>query len=152
MQQLSGIDSSFLSMETPTQQGHVAGVVIVDPEAAPEGWGFATIKELIASRLHLLPPFRRRLVTVPLDLDQPYWIEDPDFDLDFHLRHIAVPAPGDEAQLADLVARIHARPLVGALPEPMRVTCSPPRTKSTARARASSEARSPLAGRAPPER
>ncbi len=111
MRQLSGIDSSFLNMETPTQQGHVAGVVVVDPATAPPGWGFETIKELIASRLHLLPPFRRRLVTVPLDLDHPYWIEDPDFDLDYHLRHIAVPAPGHDAQLADLVARIHARPL-----------------------------------------
>ncbi len=111
MRQLSGIDSSFLNMETARQQGHVAGVVVLDPTSAPADWGFGTIKELIAGRLHLLPPFRRRLASVPFDLDHPYWIEDPDFDLDFHLRHIAVPAPGDDAQLADLVARIHARPL-----------------------------------------
>ncbi len=111
MQQLTGVDATFLNMETPTQQGHVGGVVVVDPSTAPPGWGFATLRRLIEERIHLLPPFRRRLVTVPLDVDRPYWIEDPHFDLDFHLRHIAVPPPGGPAELADLVARIHERPL-----------------------------------------
>jgi WS/DGAT/MGAT family acyltransferase len=116
VRQLNGIDTSFLNMETPTQRGHVAGVVIVDPSTAPDGWGFDTVRELIESRIHLLPPFRRRLVTVPFEVDQPYWIEDPHFDLDFHLRHIAVPAPGGAEQLAALVARIHERPLDRARP------------------------------------
>ncbi|MCP3973683.1 MAG: wax ester/triacylglycerol synthase family O-acyltransferase [bacterium] len=116
MRQLNGLDTSFLNMETPSQQGHVAGVVILDPSTAPEGWGYDSIRELIEERIHLLPPFRRRLVTVPFEVDQPYWIEDPDFDLDFHLRHIAVPAPGGDEQLAALVARIHERPLDRARP------------------------------------
>jgi WS/DGAT/MGAT family acyltransferase len=98
-------------METPTQQGHVGGVVIVDPSTAPDGWGFATIRRLIEDRIHLLPPFRRRLVSVPLEVDNPYWVEDATFDLDFHLRHIAVPSPGGRTELAELVARIHERPL-----------------------------------------
>ena len=111
MQQLSGVDASFLNMETATQQGHIGGVVVVDPSTAPEGWGFDTIRRLIEERVHLLPPFRRKLVNVPLDIDHPYWIEDTHFDLDFHLRHIAAPAPGSREELANLVARIHARPL-----------------------------------------
>ncbi|MBT8164997.1 MAG: wax ester/triacylglycerol synthase family O-acyltransferase [Acidimicrobiia bacterium] len=111
MHQLNGIDTTFLNMETPTQQGHVGGVVIVDPSTAPGEWGFATIRQLIEDRIHLLPPFRRRLVTVPLEVDNPYWVEDAHFDLDFHLRHIAVPSPGGRTELAELVARIHERPL-----------------------------------------
>ena len=111
MQQLTGLDASFLNLETSTQHGHVAGVVILDPSTAPNGFDFETLRELIASRIHLLPPFRRKLVSVPFGLDHPYWIEDPEFDLDFHVRHIAVPPPGDHRQLAELVARIHARPL-----------------------------------------
>jgi len=111
VRQLNGIDASFLNMETPSQQGHVGGVVIVDLSTAPPGWGFETLRHLIEERLHLLPPFRRRLLTVPLEVDHPYWIDDPHFDLSFHLRHIAVPPPGGPAELADLVARIHERPL-----------------------------------------
>ena len=101
----------LVDMETATQQGHIGGVVVVDPSTAPEGWGFDTIRRLIEERVHLLPPFRRKLVNVPLDIDHPYWIEDTHFDLDFHLRHIAAPAPGSREELANLVARIHARPL-----------------------------------------
>lgn len=111
MQQLSGVDAGFLNLETPFQQGHVGGVVVVDPSMAPEGWGFDTLRALIERRIHLLPPFRKRLLPVPLGFDNPYWIDDPHFDLSFHLRHIAVPPPGDQAELANLVARIHARPL-----------------------------------------
>ena len=116
MQQLTGIDAGFLNMETPVQQGHVGGIVIVDPSTAPDGWGFETIRQVLEDRLPLLPPFRRRLVTVPFDLDHPYWIEDPDFDLDFHLRHIGVPPPGDWQALSTLVSRIHERPLDRAKP------------------------------------
>ena len=116
VEQLTGLDASFLNLETPTQQGHVGGVVILDPSTAPDGWGLAELTTLIEARIHLLPPFRRRLLPVPLGVDQPYWIEDPDFDLSYHLRHIAVPAPGGKEQLAELVARIHERPLDRARP------------------------------------
>jgi diacylglycerol O-acyltransferase len=111
MKQLTGLDSSFLRMETPTTYGHVASLAIFDPATAPHALGYEDVRALIESRLHLVPPFRRRLVDVPLGIDHPYWIEDPDFDLDYHLRHIAVPPPGDRFQLAELAVRISARHL-----------------------------------------
>ena len=70
----------------------------------------------MAGRIHLLPPFRWRLVEVPFGLDHPYWFDDPDFDLDFHIRELALPAPGDQRMLAEQVARIVARPLDRARP------------------------------------
>src|SRR3954447_17568115 len=111
MKQLTGLDSSFLRMETPTTYGHVASLAIFDLATAPHALGYEDVRALIESRLHLVPPFRRRLVEVPLGIDHPYWIEDPDFDLDYHLRHIAVPPPGDRFQLAELAVRIAARHL-----------------------------------------
>ncbi|MBW2280934.1 MAG: wax ester/triacylglycerol synthase family O-acyltransferase [Deltaproteobacteria bacterium] len=111
MQQLSGLDTSFLNMETPTTYGHVSGLTIYDPSTASEPVTFERLKDLIEERMHLVPLYRRRLVEVPLGLDHPYWIEDPDFDLDFHMRHIAVPPPGTPQQLSALVSRIAARPL-----------------------------------------
>ncbi len=72
----------------------------------PGGFSYEKVRDFYSSRLHLAAPFRRRLVEVPLGLHHPLWIEDPDFDLDHHLRHIAVPAPGGERQLADLVSRL----------------------------------------------
>jgi WS/DGAT/MGAT family acyltransferase len=66
---------------------------------------------VVESRLPLVPLLRRRLVEVPLGLDQPYWIEDPDFDIEFHVRELALPAPGSDRQLAEQAARLHARPL-----------------------------------------
>jgi diacylglycerol O-acyltransferase / wax synthase len=111
MQQLSGLDSAFLTMETRTVQGHVGSVCVIDPSTAPEPLTLERFTWLIESRLPLVPPFRRRLVEVPLGLDFPYWIEDPDFDIEFHVRELALPAPGNARQLKDQVARIHARPL-----------------------------------------
>jgi len=111
MQQLSGLDTSFLNMETPTTYGHVCGLAVFDPSTASRRMQLDDLKELIEERIHLLPPYRRRLVEVPLGLDHPYWIEDPDFDIDFHVRHIGLPPPGDRRQLAEQVSRIVARPL-----------------------------------------
>lgn len=116
MRQLSGLDAMFLSLERPGLPLHVASVILVDPATAPDGFGYQTVIETYRNRLHLLPPFRWRLVETPLGLDHPYWIDDPDFDLEYHVRHIAVPEPGDPQTLADIVARIHARPLDRARP------------------------------------
>ena len=74
------------------------------------------MRALVEERLHLIPPMRRRLAPIPLGLDHPFWIEDPDFDLDYHLRHIAVPPPGTREQVAELAARIAARHLDRAHP------------------------------------
>lgn len=111
MRQLSGIDNGFLVMEGPTNFGHVSSMTVYDPSDAPGGAGYEATYKLIEERMHQVPLFRRRLVEVPLGLDLPYWVEDPDFDLDFHVRHHAVPPPGTDEQLADVISRIIARPL-----------------------------------------
>jgi WS/DGAT/MGAT family acyltransferase len=111
MQQLSGLDNAFLLMEAGGQLGHVASLIVFDATGLADRSFRDALEETLERRLDQLPPYRRRLVEVPFDLDRPYWIEDPNFDLDFHLRHIAVPPPGDDQQLSELVARIHARPL-----------------------------------------
>jgi diacylglycerol O-acyltransferase len=112
MRQLTSLDAQFLAVETPRTYGHVGGLAIYDPSTAPGGeLGVAEICALVAERLHLLPPFRWKLTEVPFGLDLPYWIEDPDFDLDFHIRESAVPPPGDARRVAETVARIFARPL-----------------------------------------
>ena len=116
MQQLSGLDSSFLAMETPGVYGHVGSVCVVDPKSRPEPLDLHTLTEFVASRLPLVPVFRQRLLEVPLGLDHPYWIDDPEFDIEFHIREIALPEPGSGAQLEEQVARLHARRLDRARP------------------------------------
>ncbi len=111
MQQLTGLDNAFLAMETSAVYGHVGSVCVLDPTTAPEPLTLERLQGVIASRLHLVPPFRRRLAEVPFGFDQPYWIEDPDFDIEFHVREISLSAPGDDRQLAEQAARLHARPL-----------------------------------------
>jgi diacylglycerol O-acyltransferase / wax synthase len=112
MRQLTSLDAQFLAIESPRTYGHVSSYAIYDPSTAPGGE--LTLKDLcrlVGERLHLLPPFRWRLASVPFGIDLPYWIEDPDFDIDFHIRDSAVPPPGDDRQAAETVARIFARPL-----------------------------------------
>src|SRR3954454_1794063 len=112
MRQLTSLDAQFLAMETPQTWGHVSGLAIYDPATIPGGHLTTEhVCRVLTQRLPLLPPFRWRLVWVPFGLDHPYWIEDPNFDLDFHVRDSAVPPPGDDRQLAETVSRIVARPL-----------------------------------------
>ena len=97
MRQLSSLDAQFLNVESARIYGHVAFLGIYDPTTAPGGnLGGPEIRLLLEQRLHLLPPLKWRLVEVPLGLDLPYWAEDPDFDLEFHIRETALPAPGDD--------------------------------------------------------
>ena len=116
MRQLSGLDASFLHMESATNYGHVGSVSVLDPTTVEGGLTFERVRDLVESRLHLLPPLRRRVVEVPFGMDHPLWVEDPDFDLDFHVRNLALPAPGDDHQLAEQVTRIAARHLDRARP------------------------------------
>ncbi len=111
MQQLSGIDSLFLDIETNACPTHVGSLMLLDPGSAPAGFGFSAVMQLLESRLDLAPQFRRRLVKTPLNLDHPYWIEDPEFEIENHVRHRALPAPGSRAQLEELVCDIISRPL-----------------------------------------
>src|ERR1700761_3961523 len=111
MQQLTGLDASFLALETANTTGHVSGLSVLDPAGAPAPLTLARLTEVMAGRLPLVPVLRRKLKNVPLGLDQPYWIDDADFDIEYHVREIALPRPGSDAQLAEQVARLHARPL-----------------------------------------
>jgi WS/DGAT/MGAT family acyltransferase len=111
VERLSGVDSMFLYMETPTNHMHVAGVFILDPSTAPAGFSFAQVHEMVARRLSRAAPFRRRLVEVPFRLAHPVWIEDPDFDLDYHVRRACLPSPGGQVELEDFVGQIIALPL-----------------------------------------
>jgi WS/DGAT/MGAT family acyltransferase len=111
MKQLSGVDTSFLNIETATQFGHVASLIVLDPSTSRTGDIYADVRRMFDERLHLLEVYRRKLVSDPLGLTNPYWVDDPDMDLEFHLREIALPAPGNESQLGEQVSRIIARPL-----------------------------------------
>jgi diacylglycerol O-acyltransferase / wax synthase len=112
MQQLTGLDASFVYSETPTWPMHVSDLRIYDQSTAPGGKvTFKGILRHIESRIDKVPTFRRKLVQVPFGLDHPYWVPDNDFDLEFHVRHIALPKPGDWRQLCIEAARLHSRHL-----------------------------------------
>src|SRR3954471_9453355 len=117
MRQLTSLDAQFLALESARQTGHVGGLAILDPSTRPGGTLYASdILELLEERLPALPPFRWKLAEIPFGLDFPYWIEDPDFDLHFHVRELALPPAGTHDQLAEQVARIMGRPLGRARP------------------------------------
>ena len=112
MKQLGILDAAFINLEQTNTPQHVGGMGIYDPSTAPGG--FVRFKDVISSferRLSKQPMFRTRLVEVPGGLDRPYWVKDANFDVEFHLRHIALPEPGDWRQLCIQAARLHARPL-----------------------------------------
>ncbi len=112
MEQLSSIDASFLQAETPNLPMHVSSVSIYDPSTAPQGLvRFKDILQMYERAVYDVPLFRRRLVQVPGNLDFPYWIEDPDFDIEFHVRHEALPQPADWRQFYIQLARIHSQAL-----------------------------------------
>jgi WS/DGAT/MGAT family acyltransferase len=105
------MDAAFLYLETPTTHMHVHAVMLLDPSTVPGGYTFEKIKAHLASRLPKLLEFRRRLAYVPFGLHRPVWFDDPDFDFDYHVRHVAVPSPGSARQVADLVGDICGRSL-----------------------------------------
>jgi diacylglycerol O-acyltransferase / wax synthase len=111
MQQLTGLDAAFLALETPVSTGHVGGVCLLDQRNAKQPLDLARLIDLLEQRLPLVPVLRRKLLEVPLGLDQPYWVDDPDFDIEYHIRELALPRPGSDAQLTEQVARLHARSL-----------------------------------------
>lgn len=112
MRQLQGMDASFVALETRNSPMHIGSILVYNPETAPGSFvRFKDILQFIGDRAQLSRTMRQRLVRVPFDLDYPYWVEDPDFDLEYHVRHIALPAPGDWRQLCIQAARIFARPL-----------------------------------------
>jgi diacylglycerol O-acyltransferase / wax synthase len=111
MQRLDGMDASFVYLDTPAAPLQVGMTCVFDPSTAPDGYSFAKVRRLVEDRLHLIPPFRRRLVEVPAHLHRPGWIEDPDFDIDRHLHRARLPAPGGIAELEQFAADVFRRPL-----------------------------------------
>lgn len=112
MEQLTGLDASFLYLDQKKAPMHIGSLCIYDPSTAPNGFvRFKDILKFIEDRLPMAKTFRQKLARVPLGVDHPYWVEDNDFDLEFHVRHIALPAPGDWRQLCIQAARIFSRPL-----------------------------------------
>ena len=112
MQQLSGQDASFIYAEQTHAPTHVLSVGIYDQSTAPgKKVTFKGILAHLEPRLHLARAFRQKAVRVPGDLDHPWWVEDSAFDLEYHVRHIALPKPGDWRQFCIQVARLHSRPL-----------------------------------------
>ncbi len=117
MKQLSGMDNLFLALDSGHQHMHVASLGIYDPSSAPGGKvRFKDILKFFSGRLNQSKVFRRRLVSTPLGLDRPYWIDDANIDLEYHIRHIALPQPGDWRQLCIQVARLHSRAMDLSMP------------------------------------
>ena len=110
-ERLSGLDASFLYMETPTLHMHVAMTAVFDPATVPGGYSFRRVRQLISDRIPLAPVFQRRLVEVPMRLGHPVWVDDPEFDIDNHLRRAALPSPGGMRELGDFAADVISRQL-----------------------------------------
>jgi WS/DGAT/MGAT family acyltransferase len=108
MKKLGGIDASFLYMETPETPMHVAGLTFVELPAGYSGKFYEHYKAHIGRRMHLVPIFSQKLVPVPFEIDHPVWVDDPDVDLDYHIRHLVLSAPGSMEQLEELVGRLHS--------------------------------------------
>ncbi len=116
MKRIAGKDAVFLWSETETTHMTIAFLGVFDPSTMPggppePGQVYASFKRLMEQRIHLIPQFRQRVVEVPFGLDNPYFVDDPDFDLEYHLRRIALPAPGDRALLEEFAARLVSRPM-----------------------------------------
>jgi WS/DGAT/MGAT family acyltransferase len=112
MEQLQGMDASFVAMETPSSPMHIGSILIYDPSTAPGGFvRFKDILRFYEERMRFSKTMRQKLVKVPFNVDYPYWVEDADFDLEYHVRHVALPKPGDWRQLNIQAARVFARPL-----------------------------------------
>ena len=107
MDRLSALDTSFLHLEGPTTPMHISSLAIYEGPAPRD----RDLRDMLEARLHLVPRFRQRIATVPFNQHRPVWIDDPNFDLDAHLHHVALPAPGNEQQLKDVVCQLLATPI-----------------------------------------
>ncbi|WP_433612513.1 WS/DGAT/MGAT family O-acyltransferase [Prescottella agglutinans] len=111
MERLSGMDASFLYLETPTQMLHVCGLIILDGSTIPGGYSFAKLRDELAIRVKAMPSFKRRLKDTRFNLDHPVWVDDTDFDIERHFHRIAVPAPGGRNELSELCSSIASQPM-----------------------------------------
>jgi diacylglycerol O-acyltransferase len=112
LDRLTAVDASFLHQESGDTHMHVGAVLFFEGEPPT----YAELADHIRSRLHLVPRYRQRLAIPPIETGRPLWVDDPTFNLEYHVRHTALPAPGSDEQLLDLVARIHSQALDRAKP------------------------------------
>lgn len=111
MERLTGMDASFLYMETPCAHMHVTGVLVLDPSTMEGEYSFERIRDKVRARLPVLPILRKRIATVPFNFDHPVVFDDPDFDIENHVHRITLPAPGTRRELAEVVGDISSRPI-----------------------------------------
>ncbi len=116
MQRMTGIDPMFIYSDTPETPMEIAYACIFDPSSAPNGYAFEHVRSLLEERIPTLTSFRRRLMTVPLGLDHPRWVDDPEFDIANHLHRTALPDPGGPEEFNAMVAAVMGRPLIPAQP------------------------------------
>ncbi len=108
MKHLSGLDATFLHLETPEMPMHVGSLNVLDLPPGYEGDFYEDAKAFMASRIHLADVFTRKLALMPFDLSNPVWVDEEDMDIDYHVRHITLPKPGTNRQLQQYVARLHS--------------------------------------------
>ena len=111
LQRLSGLDASFLYLETSTQPLHVCSVLELDASTIPGGYRFEALRDALAARVAAIPAFREKLANSMLNLDHPVWVEDPEFDVDRHLHRVGLPAPGGRVELAEICGHLASLPL-----------------------------------------
>src|SRR5260370_244144 len=111
MERLSGLDASFLYIESPTQPLHVCSILELDTSTVPGGYTFEHLRDELALRIAAIPEFRAKLADSQLNLDYPVWVEDEAFDLDRHLLRIGLPPPGGRRELAEVCGHIATAPL-----------------------------------------
>jgi diacylglycerol O-acyltransferase / wax synthase len=111
MQRLSGLDASFLYLETPSQPLHVCSILELDTSTMPGGYTFDKLRDELALRIKAMPEFREKLADSPFNLDHPVWVEDSDFDVDRHLHRIGLPSPGGRIELGEIAGHIASLPL-----------------------------------------
>ena len=111
MDRLSGLDASFLYLETPEQLLHVCGLIVLDPSTMPDGYSFGAMRDEIDRRVHDVAAFTRKLRKVPLKLDHPIWVKDQHFDIDRHVHRLALPQPGGYDELVELAGHLAGQPL-----------------------------------------
>ena len=111
MQRLSGLDASFLYLETSSQPMHVCSIIELDTSTMPGGYSFDRLRDALSLRLKSMPQFREKLANSPLNLDHPVWVDDENFDVDRHLHRIGLPPPGGRSELSEICGHIASLPL-----------------------------------------
>lgn len=104
---LSGVDTFQLQLETHQHYCHTFKVAILDPSSDPQGWCYDRYREIFKQRIHCIPWLRWRYLRTPLGLNFPIWVEDPDFNVDYHLRRVVCPPPGDQKALCEFMSSVY---------------------------------------------